>query len=78
MSKIRQIKVRSALFSSTVNKLSRVFSLIVTFSDFLLNSCLKLVGTPGTYSDVIGLAFGANGGFFDGVIGNTKAKRLVL
>ena len=32
--KIRQIKVRSALFSSTVNKLSRVFSLFVTFSDF--------------------------------------------
>ena len=29
-----------------VNKLSRVFSLFVTFSDFLLNSCLKLVGTP--------------------------------
>ena len=46
--KIRQIDVRSALLSQTVNKLSRVFSLLVRFSkDFLLNSCLKLVGTPG-------------------------------
>ena len=44
--KIRQIEVRSAPLSYNVNKLSRVFSLFVTFSDFLLNSCLKLVGTP--------------------------------
>ena len=43
--KIRQIEVRSAPLSYNVNKLSRVFSLFVTFSDFLLNSCLKLVGT---------------------------------
>ena len=28
--------------------MARVFSLFVTFSDFLLNSCLKLVGTPRT------------------------------
>ena len=39
---VRQIEVRSALLSWNVNKLSRVFSLFVTFSDFLLNSCPKL------------------------------------
>ena len=44
---IRQIEVRSALLSYNVNKLSRVFSLFVIFSNFLLNSCLKLVGTLG-------------------------------
>ena len=42
--KIRQIAVRSALLN--VNKLWRVFPLFVEFWD-LLNSCLKLVGTPG-------------------------------
>ena len=31
-----------------MNKLHEFFSLFVTLSDFLLNSCLKLVGTPGT------------------------------
>ena len=44
--KIRQIEVRSALLRQNVNKLSPVFSLFATFSDFVLNSCLKLVGTP--------------------------------
>ena len=45
---IRQIEVRSALLSKNVNKLTRVFSLFVTFSDFLLNSCLKIVRIPCT------------------------------
>ena len=40
--KICAIEARYALLSQNVNKLSRVFSFFVTFSNFLLNSCLKL------------------------------------
>ena len=47
--KIRQIEVRSALLSYNVNKLSRVFFAFLEFWDFLLNSCLKLFGTPGRF-----------------------------
>ena len=45
--KIRQIEVRSALLSQTVNKLSRVFLPFLNFDIYMLNSCLKPVGTPG-------------------------------
>ena len=53
--KNRQIEVRSALLSY---KLSRVFSHFLSLSDFLLNSCLKLVGTPG--SSILLLIFEAS------------------
>ena len=46
--KIRQIEVRSGLLSLNVNNLSQIFSLFLKFWNFVLNSCPKLVGTPGT------------------------------
>ena len=36
------VKLKEDIHSKNVNKLSRFFSLFVTFSDFLLNSCPKL------------------------------------
>ena len=51
-----QIEGRSAQLSLNVNKLSRLFSPFVTFRNFgtfLLNSCIKLVGTTGMYHNCI-------------------------
>ena len=45
--KIRQIEGRSARLSQNVNKLSQVFSPFLNFEIFKLDSCPKLIGTPG-------------------------------
>ena len=65
ISNLREIRNLNFLFQKKIVKLkwmfkleckqtlSRVFSLFATFSDFLLKSCLKLVGTPGMCRNVI-------------------------